>query len=73
MKIAIDKQKHMAAGAIVSLSAFFIGPQQALILAFIVGAYKEVWDYFFGGTVDLWDIVYTVLGALPLCLIAGVI
>ena len=66
--IAPDKKKHMLAGAIVSLASFWISPQLTLLLVFVIGVLKEIYDHYGNGTVDIWDVAYTVLGGLPLIL-----
>lgn len=65
IKIPEDKLSHFAAG-IVAFSFFVLmfNPSSAFICAVITGVLKEVYDHFFGGTVDVWDAIVTGLGGL---------
>ena len=67
--IAEDKKKHLIAGALISLSSFWISPILALLLVVSIGVLKEIYDYYFGGTPDLYDAIYTIVGGLPLTII----
>ena len=61
MKLAIDKQKHLAVGIILSLTIPFIGIY-GLILCYVIGIGKEVYDYVSKkGTPEVLDAVWTVL------------
>ena len=60
--VLYDKKLHLLVGALVALiSAPFSLPLAAL-LVIVAGVGKEVYDHFFGGTVDLMDIVATIAG-----------
>ena len=64
MSIPPDKQLHFFAGMAVCAMFAPFGLDAACIAA--VG--KEVYDHFFGGTVDAYDVLATVLGAAALVL-----
>jgi hypothetical protein len=76
-----DKTKHFIIGFIIASAYIFSGmyigyeyevvASQSVALLFIVGASKEVYDYvttrWFGQkhTVEVADMLYTVIGAMP--------
>ena len=72
MNIKKDKILHLAAGFIIALLLTWISPLAALLVVVLVGIMKELFDYYFNGTVDKWDFVATVIGGLPV-IILGVI
>ena len=72
MNIKKDKILHLAAGFIIALLLTWISPLAALLVVVLAGIMKELFDYYFNGTVDKWDFVATVLGGLPV-VILGVI
>lgn len=64
-----DKLIHAAAGALVSAGAFGLthSPVLAFLAGLVAGLAKEVYDHYFGGDVDEWDVVATAApGALIL-------
>lgn len=64
--IAIDKQAHFLAGAVILFCfAAFGYPVYGLIAACMAGVGKEVWDYFRPktNTAELADVLATVAGA----------
>ena len=64
--IGIDKFYHLIVGFLISEIALFatFNPYYGVILALIAGVLKEVYDYYFGGDVDAFDIVATTSGGL---------
>ena len=72
MNIKKDKILHLAAGFIIALLLTWISPLVALLVVVLAGIMKELFDYYFNGTVDKWDFVATVIGGLPV-IILGVI
>ena len=71
--IAKDKQLHLLAGFIIALCFIWFGALVALGAVTAAGIAKEIYDYFFKGTVDIWDAVATVIGGLPVCIIGGIL
>lgn len=63
-KIEKDKLLHFAAGVVIyAIGAVFIGYYAVLcVAAAAVG--KEVYDYYYGGTVDAYDAIATVFGGV---------
>lgn len=61
-----DKFLHFAAGAVVASAAYAITGSLwgAVLAAALAGAAKEAYDATGRGTVDLWDFIATVAGAL---------
>ena len=59
-----DKVAHFGAGMAVGLTAIFFPLYFAFLLVFLVGALKEVRDYFGYGDSDLYDAGATWLGGL---------
>lgn len=60
-----DKALHVAAGALVGLSVFVVGPVNAAGLALAVGLIKEMYDSLSErGTAEVLDVVATVAGGL---------
>ena len=65
IKIPYDKKLHFIAGAFAfSIISLLASPLLALLGSAVVGVLKEVYDHYFGGTVDAWDAVATGLGGL---------
>ena len=63
--VAMDKQAHFNTGAILAFVAYFVIGYWALLLVAIVAGAKEWYDYKHPGhTVDFYDWVATVLGAI---------
>ena len=60
--IPIDKLFHLMAGALVASAVYPFGLTAAIIAAFAAAILKEVYDYFFGGTVDVADAFATAFG-----------
>ncbi len=69
--IPVDKANHFIAGTLVYfLSSFFLTPLLSLIPVIIVGASKEIYDYYSKtGTPDIIDFLYTLVGAIPVFII----
>jgi hypothetical protein len=65
INIPQDKIKHFAVGLVISLSTMWIHPLLSLLLVTAAAVGKEIYDHFYGGTVDKWDIVATVLPYVP--------
>lgn len=62
-----DKALHFAAGVVVSAFAgYLFGATAGLVLAFAVGAGKELHDYMRPetNTPDIWDFIATAAGAI---------
>lgn len=66
-----DKLKHLLAGFIISLLFILVSQNIVVgfIAAFIIGAAKEIWDYFGHGTSDRDDLIATVQGGVIGCLL----
>ena len=66
-----DHQMHLIAGLCVSSLVLIFGGAWwlVLVLALVAGVGKEVYDYFFGGTVEASDVFWTVAGAVPVALV----
>lgn len=63
-KIEKDKLLHFVAGSLVyASSSWFLG-YYALALVVAVAIGKEVYDYYYNGTVDVYDAIATVLGGV---------
>jgi hypothetical protein len=63
--IAIDKQAHFLAGAVITLAVGYVAPVLvAFIVTVVVGWAKELYDHFHPAThtADKWDFVATALG-----------
>lgn len=56
---------HFISGAIIAL----LMKNNWLIAVLLAGAGKETYDYFFGGNVDVFDFIWTVLGGLAMKII----
>lgn len=69
--IPIDKQYHLIAGFLIYLIASLFMPAiPAMIPVIVIATGKEVWDYVnMEGTPDINDLLYTIYGALPLCIL----
>lgn len=67
-----DKQQHFAVSFFLFIFiCFFVNIGYALLLTFIVGLLKEVWDEFYGSGFCLWDMVANFLGILVgFCLVS---
>lgn len=61
--IPLDKQLHFFAGMAVCAMAAPFGLDVAFMAALVAAVGKEVYDHFFGGTVDAYDVLATALGA----------
>jgi uncharacterized membrane protein len=67
LKIAVDKKLHFIAGLVICLiGAWIISPMIGLLLAFVAGGAKEVYDSFYPleHTVDKYDFLWTVIGGI---------
>jgi len=66
MIIKLDKIAHFLAGYSILISMFLITGDMVVsfIVAFFAAIIKEIVDYFTPGTVDFWDIVATISGAI---------
>lgn len=58
--VPLDKLLHALAGIVIAALTYPFGILYAVICLFVVAIGKEVYDHFFGGTVDIYDIVATV-------------
>ena len=72
MKIQPDKIKHFIAGALITTVCLFIGLSSAwtLCIVAVIGAIKELYDLCGYGTPEVMDLVWTIAGAVPLCLLS---
>lgn len=59
-----DKRKHFIAGLIISFVVGIFIPWLGVLLGFIAGAAKEIWDKKGHGTPEWMDFVFTCLGAV---------
>jgi hypothetical protein len=67
ISIPTDKKLHLLAGLAIAGAAHPFGLLVAFIVLLVAAIANEVWDYFFGGTVDAYDALATVwAGALML-------
>ncbi len=65
MSLPLDKKAHMWAGLAVYLAVhLFFGPTWAIVAVVVAAIGKEIYDHFFGGTVDEYDIVATLTGGV---------
>ena len=62
--IAFDKQAHLLAGISVAAVVMPMGITPMLIATLVVGGLKEVRDYYYDGTPDVYDFVYTAVGGI---------
>lgn len=63
--IPIDKVLHFAAGfSLAALLGIWLPPLMVLVIVFIVGVLKELWDAKHNGDVEAADVVATVTGGL---------
>lgn len=58
----LDKILHAVAGYAVYLTVFPFGMEWAALATLVAAVGKEVYDKYFGGTVDHYDAVATVAG-----------
>lgn len=65
-EIPHDKLLHIVAGMLITLIVAIFSPlaPYAFVFGFVAGCFKELYDRFFGGTVDGNDIVATTLGSV---------
>ena len=63
-KIPKDKLLHFIMGVLVYQSLVLFVGMYALIAVIAVGIGKEVYDHYYGGTVDGYDAVATIVGGL---------
>ena len=68
-----DKRKHFIAGFIISLVVGIFNPLLGLFAGSVAAFIKEWWDSKGHGTVELYDIIFTILGALSGCPFAIII
>lgn len=75
MKIPYDKQLHFGAGFVSSLIICTLTKSTVagIGVALILGASKEIYDYFYGGDVEFLDVVATVFGGIIATLILLII
>lgn len=74
--VAYDKKLHFGAGSLIFILGYILFSMQiGLLLAIATGILKEVHDYFKPDkhTACIWDIVYTVLGALAVLILFSII
>lgn len=63
-EIPQDKQKHLLAGLGIAALSHRLGLENQLFPVITAGVGKEVYDHFFGGTVDWLDALVTAVGGL---------
>ena len=68
-----DKRKHFLASFLVSLVVGIFNPLLGLFAGSVAAFIKEWWDSKGHGTVELYDIIFTILGALSGCPFAIII
>ena len=70
IKVINDKVLHFTAGFLIALLAgCILDPITGFLTAAIIGAAKEIWDYFGHGTSDRDDLIATVQGGVIGCLL----
>lgn len=81
MKIPRDKLLHLAAGALAALVGVFIGYQAGDVAPIVVGAgacvaaavAREIYNHSNGGEFDRRDLAATLIGGVPVLLLAAVV
>lgn len=63
-KLPKDKLLHFVAGALIYQSTVWFIGYYAIIPVVICALGKEVYDHYYGGTVDGYDAVTTIVGGL---------
>ena len=63
-KLEKDKLLHFVAGSLVYASTSWFLGYYALALVVVVAIGKEVYDNYYGGTVDVYDALATIAGGL---------
>ena len=63
-KIEKDKLLHFIAGVLIYQSTVWFVGYYAIIPVVICAICKEVYDRYYGGTVDVYDTVATILGGI---------
>lgn len=66
-KIPKDKLLHFIVGVIIYQSTFWFIGYYALLLVVLCAIGKEIYDHYFGGTVDKYDALFTILGGILVC------
>ena len=71
MKIQPDKIKHFIAGTLIAAVCLFSGLSSVCTLCIVtaIGALKELRDLCGYGTPEVTDLVWTIAGAVPMCLL----
>ena len=72
MKIQQDKKLHFIAGALIATLCLVIGlsiPWTLCVVA-VIGALKEIRDLCGFGTPEVMDLLWTIAGAVPICLLS---
>lgn len=62
-----DKRKHFIAGFVISFIVGIFNPIAGFLVGCVAAYTKEWWDSKGHGTVELYDIIFTELGALAAC------
>ena len=62
-----DKRKHFIAGFVISFIVGIFNPIAGILVGCVAAFIKEWWDSKGHGTVELYDIIFTDLGALAAC------
>jgi len=62
-----DKRKHFIAGFVISFIVGIFNPIAGILAGCVAAFIKEWWDSKGHGTVELYDIIFTDLGALAAC------
>lgn len=77
MKIGCDKLLHFAAGALITTLVVVVTGSLALAgaAALLAGAGRELYDAYHPGTntADIWDVVATCAGWIPVALVAQIV
>lgn len=64
MKLPTDKILHVLVGCSIAALMHPFGMLSAVFALFVIGIGKEVYDHFFGGTVDIYDAAATIWGGV---------
>ena len=74
--VPLDKLLHFLVGGVIAgvIYALFLNHWLALLATVVAGLAKEIYDYFHPDqhTVELLDVVATVVGAVPVLLAVGI-
>lgn len=69
IKIAKDKVYHFLAGAFIALCLIWVNITLALVVVGVVAFGKEIYDKYYGGTPEVADAVWTIIGGIVMVLL----